>query len=896
MSIPIILSLDKESKTADLMSTTSAITSKMDSRVPVRGGNRFLGVSMPMNRPEGSPILQPTGAVFPTSSASQTDANGSDSTGYNPCTVAPERAPRQLGVHISVFQSLLRNHPGLTTEQLCTKVVKPATAALQCAYVELLLDQTFAESLEQDMQEPSLESAAAAAALSSQVSSVDYKSSKSFKESENTSSSGLAIKFSSSKGSMLSYTTPTASSDRSQSNFTLVAPATCFVSHAWKTPFKDVVDCLTQYENTHHNTYYWFDVLTHNQYQNISSQHTEWWSNVFKKAIQNMGDVIFIMSPWNKPIALTRLWCLFELYSSSREVNGKTLHNAGSVSEKGSTFITSPTGSSGNGQEGRLVAIGERSSQLATSNPPSTTNSFNSGLMTSIPNIHFSIPQSQHDAFRLAMGKALHRTIQGILSTVDLNKADVSNGREKIQILEVIKNEIKGGIVALNARLREDVKTHLMNTFIALALQYSDDSNLFAASSSYIAEGAAENAAMMLEHCVKVREKTLGSQHPSTAIAFNALAQVYDSMGDQSEKAIFYFEKDLTYKLGSVPSGSFHPSIPALYNTLGRICLKQQKNYERAILYFEKCLTAYGSTLEDNLLHVAATYASMAEAFRQKGDYENALMFFKKSLEKKIILFGEESRHPSVAETYFALGQDIYGNRENPSCNIENAIECLEKCLSIRLSALGPQNIETLQAYHALGRMCSAAGGVCMEWGEESNGAGGITDGYLVRCFVHRLRVKDADNADNSQVDHSTLAPLQNREEQFSSTLYLARALSVYDAYLAVLSTSPESKKNIELARAYREKGLIHRCKGEFSQASQCFEKTLAHFSSLLGEKNSDTASVYYDMGLSNQLAGSRDIAKGMFGKAASIFNALLGPEHPKTKDARKRYVEMHKQ
>ena len=39
---------------------------------------------------------------------------------------------------------------------------------------------------------------------------------------------------------------------------------------------------------------------------------------MFVRAIKEMGRVVMVLSPWDNPIALTRAWCLIELYACCR--------------------------------------------------------------------------------------------------------------------------------------------------------------------------------------------------------------------------------------------------------------------------------------------------------------------------------------------------------------------------------------------------------------------------------------------------------------------------------------------------------------------------------------------------------------------------------------------------
>ena len=100
----------------------------------------------------------------------------------------------------------------------------------------------------------------------------------------------------------------------------LVAPATHFISHAWKYKFADVVSALTSYHiglsrSEQKKAYYWLDVLTVDQNMKVNPP-TEWWSSVFRDAIAKFGHVLLVLSPAKNPIPFTRSWCLWELWST----------------------------------------------------------------------------------------------------------------------------------------------------------------------------------------------------------------------------------------------------------------------------------------------------------------------------------------------------------------------------------------------------------------------------------------------------------------------------------------------------------------------------------------------------------------------------------------------------
>jgi tetratricopeptide (TPR) repeat protein len=94
----------------------------------------------------------------------------------------------------------------------------------------------------------------------------------------------------------------------------VVAKANLFVSHAWQSPFLQVVDALLEYES-HDNIepVFWFDVFSVNQHKQ-SSPDFHWWSTTFREAIKEIGHTIMVITPWYKPETLTRAWCIWELF------------------------------------------------------------------------------------------------------------------------------------------------------------------------------------------------------------------------------------------------------------------------------------------------------------------------------------------------------------------------------------------------------------------------------------------------------------------------------------------------------------------------------------------------------------------------------------------------------
>lgn len=90
-----------------------------------------------------------------------------------------------------------------------------------------------------------------------------------------------------------------------------VGPAEIFVSHAHSCSFVKMLDAVEAYLATHgldpNTTYLWIDLFSLRQH----AINTE---VVHIAAIERqVGLVVLVVDPWDKPVALTRVWCIYEM-------------------------------------------------------------------------------------------------------------------------------------------------------------------------------------------------------------------------------------------------------------------------------------------------------------------------------------------------------------------------------------------------------------------------------------------------------------------------------------------------------------------------------------------------------------------------------------------------------
>jgi hypothetical protein len=98
-----------------------------------------------------------------------------------------------------------------------------------------------------------------------------------------------------------------------------VRKANVFVSHAWRYRFLDVIDALKAHFSSEDlsNIVIWFDLFSNNQNQTDDIPF-EWWCGTFQHSIHSIGRTVAVFLPWENPIPLSRVWCLWEIFISQK--------------------------------------------------------------------------------------------------------------------------------------------------------------------------------------------------------------------------------------------------------------------------------------------------------------------------------------------------------------------------------------------------------------------------------------------------------------------------------------------------------------------------------------------------------------------------------------------------
>lgn len=111
----------------------------------------------------------------------------------------------------------------------------------------------------------------------------------------------------------------------------IVDKASYFVSFAYSTELETILSALEKFKRNKEietreqdsDIFVWISIFSVNQHFGRSAAEKlnapvvyppGWFKNAFRGCIESTSNVLFVMSPLAKPVALERLWCIYELY------------------------------------------------------------------------------------------------------------------------------------------------------------------------------------------------------------------------------------------------------------------------------------------------------------------------------------------------------------------------------------------------------------------------------------------------------------------------------------------------------------------------------------------------------------------------------------------------------
>jgi len=413
-----------------------------------------------------------------------------------------------------------------------------------------------------------------------------------------------------------------------------VGPANIMLSYGWGYTIGEIVDTLSEHCDTHYLdpkcTYVWICCLCNNQHR-VAEQRRDGivvpfdeFRHIFHERMITIGRVMAIMSPWNEPLYLTRVWCIFELYTAN--------------------------------------AIG---CELIITTPPKERKKLEDAL----------IDYKTMDVFFDA------------LIWTKIENAEASEPNDKHRIFTMVK-EGPGFIGLnneMNMLLRERVGNAILDGLENYESQVSDASTDldFADSCNHVGLAlhehfsAHDTAISLMKKALTIYERVEGTDSPNTSSVHGNIGLVLHKSGDLNG-ALTEYTKGLAIDEKILKKDD--PDLATSYVNIGSL-MTTRGDFDDALKTFRKALDIQEKTLGKNHQHTGTTYIFMGRALQEKGELEKALIEYRKGLEVREKGLGTENPLTALAYSNIAGVLLEKGDYENALIEYRKALEIHEKVL-----------------------------------------------------------------------------------------------------------------------------------------------------------------------------------------------------------------------
>ena len=193
----------------------------------------------------------------------------------------------------------------------------------------------------------------------------------------------------------------------------------------------------------------------------------------------------------------------------------------------------------------------------------------------------------------------------------------------------------------------------------------------------YWRKGRSEDVVRLAEQVLEIRERELGSDHPSTDETRNLLGRVYLSTG-RLKQALDVQSEVLAYR--EERYGAEHNATASALNEVAE-CHRQLGDYDKAEPLFKRSLEIEEQIYGPGEVSLAFGYNNLGIMYRQMKRYEDAETHLLEAI--RIRENGLPEDHPLLAWTYDNLGvlYTDWGRYEDAESRVLRALEIAEKAV-----------------------------------------------------------------------------------------------------------------------------------------------------------------------------------------------------------------------
>jgi len=437
--------------------------------------------------------------------------------------------------------------------------------------------------------------------------------------------------------------------------------ANYMLSYAWGYKYDDIVDTLVNFckENSlsTKTTYIWICAFCNNQHRVVERNVPfDEFRRVFKKRVEGIGNVLAMMTPWNDPGYLKRVWCIFEMYSANTDdkCNIKVIMPPREQKSLVAAVLKPADTHGRSGLDDLFTALA--STKVEDAEASQLQDKLNilklveegPGCLTLDMEINRLLSEWIRDTVLHAVEKA-EATIDG--------ETDPKANRETATFLTFCASffSVKGSYkeaLDLHAKGLELYKTLLdHDEQDAKELMARCYNNM---GTEYESLGRYEEALESHQKCRETFESIYGSEHENTSVSYFNIGAVLKRL-ERNEEALEMYQKSLDIDTKS--KGDRHIDVGLTLTYIGRV-KQENKEYDEALELYQKSLSIREETYGTDHPDTSIGYGDMGLLYHAREEYDEAI-----KMHKKAIMINERLQgnlHPDTASIYQNIGGAYY--------------------------------------------------------------------------------------------------------------------------------------------------------------------------------------------------------------------------------------------
>ena len=612
--------------------------------------------------------------------------------------------------------------------------------------------------------------------------------------------------------------------------------ATHYVSHAWDSPFSDLVSALDVMISTDNLNpalvFFWIDAFSLHQHEAHINQRLDDVEIKTRDAIKNIDHVVLVLGPWDTHLALNRTWCLWEILCA--------------LSAKKHLEVFLPGKALFELHNSLLERFPEVCAALTTINYKETQCSEPSVFQRIISAIDSVGEKRATRALEKSMRKWLIRTSSTVLTEMmhhEVSKASKGSRVDRKKALRLAED--LGDMLRHTETFKEAEK--VCRTALSLReMIYGKDHDSTIVSMQNLAQvvqglGNAVEAEVFYRRALVVQEESLGMEDEKTLLSVNNFAVFCQKQGKHHEsenlyrRAIEGFEKN---------DGPHHAHTLLSMHNLASL-LQLRKQFPEAEALYRRVLEGRIETLglKDRL--TLQTLNRLGTVCHDLGKSEEAVGIFMCALEGREETLGPD--HRQTLQTVSDLASCLLDGESN-----EQSKQYFERAMTGRIETLGKHHEDTLRSICDLG--------ACLYQMNDSK----ESERLQRKALRGREKVLGPDHVD-------TLRSVSNLAAVCYSEGKLKEAERLYKRALAGFDKTIGRKDPITLLCVDTLARLL-KAQGKIKAAIPLYERALKGYSETLGPNARDTLNTLGNMGLCLKAAGQVSKGDHMIRKAVELM------------------------